>query len=503
MQKEKTVLRIDRQNTLPLAASLEPKSVRRVAAYARVSTDKDEQFSSYEAQIDYYTKYITAREDWVFLKVYTDEGISGTSIRFRRGFCEMINDALQGKIDLIVTKSISRFARNTVDSLTTIRKLKEAGCEVFFEKENIYTFDSKGELLITIMSSLAQEESRSLSENVTWGTRKRFADGKYFLRYKTFLGYRKGADGMPEIHPAEATVVRRIYWMCIEGLSLYHIARILTEDQIPTPCGKSLWYYNVVQSILTNEKYKGDALLQKTYSTSFLTKCRQKNTGEVPQYYVHNGHAAIIEESLFEEVREQLPRLQSSRFREGDKFFSKRIKCGICGNWYCQAVRKPQTEKERRFWRCNRRGLKHACGSPYLQEQEIARFWEEAKKRLLTDHPERLAEALSGLIVPNRQLEACRAEIEELNAYLGFYPESPCKKRIRELRAQIARAEQVNAILLGGGENGWTPDRIRKLRNRKLLDQTIDFLTVDREKKVTVTLTNGFCFPLFVKPTAH
>ena len=168
---------------------------RRVAAYARVSTDLDEQVSSYEAQIDYYSKYILARPDWVFVKVYTDEGITGTSMKKREGFKEMVADALAGKIDLIITKSVSRFARNTVDSLTTVRKLKEKGVEVYFEKENIWTLDSKGELLITIMSSLAQEESRSISENTTWGKRKQFQDGKFSMPYSSFLGYDKGPDG--------------------------------------------------------------------------------------------------------------------------------------------------------------------------------------------------------------------------------------------------------------------------------------------------------------------
>ena len=183
---------------------------RRVAAYARVSTDSEEQLTSYEAQVDYYTRFIQENPDWDFVEVYTDEGISAVNTKRRDGFNRMIRDALAGKIDLIVTKSVSRFARNTVDSLTTIRKLKEAGCECFFQKENIMTFDSKGELLITIMSSLAQEESRSISENVTWGQRKRFSDGKVSIPYGQFLGYRKGADGLPEIVPEEAEIVKRI-----------------------------------------------------------------------------------------------------------------------------------------------------------------------------------------------------------------------------------------------------------------------------------------------------
>ena len=211
---------------------------RRVAGYARVSTDSEEQSTSYEAQVDYYTSYIKSNPGWAFVDVYTDEGISGVMTKNRDGFNRMVADALAGKIDLIVTKSVSRFARNTVDSLTTVRRLKERGVEVYFQKENIYTLDSKGELLITIMSSLAQEESRSISENVTWGQRKRFADGKVSMPYKQFLGYRKGRDGSPEIVPEEAEIVRSIYRMFMAGKNPTAIARHLTQQKIPTPGGK-------------------------------------------------------------------------------------------------------------------------------------------------------------------------------------------------------------------------------------------------------------------------
>ena len=228
---------------------------RRVAGYARVSTDSEEQQTSYEAQVDYYTQYIQSKPEWEFVKVYTDEGISATNTKKRDGFNQMVADALAGKIDLIVTKSVSRFARNTVDSLTTVRKLKEKGVEVYFEKENIYTLDSKGELLITIMSSLAQEESRSISENVTWGKRKQFADGKVALPYKHFLGYEKGPDGLPQIVPAEAEIIRRIYSMFILGETSCSIAKHLTEEGIPTPSGKAKWSPTTIESILSNEKY--------------------------------------------------------------------------------------------------------------------------------------------------------------------------------------------------------------------------------------------------------
>lgn len=255
---------------------------RRVAAYARVSTDSEEQFTSYEAQVDYYTRFIQENPDWDFVEVYTDEGISAVNTKRRDGFNRMIRDALAGKIDLIVTKSVSRFARNTVDSLTTIRKLKEAGCECFFQKENIMTFDSKGELLITIMSSLAQEESRSISENVTWGQRKRFSDGKVSIPYGQFLGYHKGADGLPEIVPEEAEIVKRIYREFLQGKSTNAIATMLTKEGIPTPGKRTVWQRATVESILRNEKYKGSALLQKSFTVDFLTKKTKINEGRFP-----------------------------------------------------------------------------------------------------------------------------------------------------------------------------------------------------------------------------
>jgi DNA invertase Pin-like site-specific DNA recombinase len=225
---------------------------RRVAGYARVSTDSDEQATSYEAQVDYYTRYIQSKPEWEFVRVYTDDGLSGCSTKRRQGFQEMVADALAGKIDLIVTKSVSRFARNTVDSLVTIRQLKERGVECYFEKESIWTFDSKGELLITIMSSLAQEESRSISENITWGQRKRFADGKVSMPYKRFLGYEKGEDGLPAVVEEEANVVRFIYRLFLEGKSSAGICKCLEELGIPAPGGGCKWSKTTVESILTN-----------------------------------------------------------------------------------------------------------------------------------------------------------------------------------------------------------------------------------------------------------
>ena len=346
---------------------------RRVAGYARVSTDSDEQFTSYEAQVDYYTQYIKGKPEWEFVKVYTDEGISGCNTRHREGFKEMISDALAGKIDLIVTKSVSRFARNTVDSLVTIRKLKENGTEVYFEKENIFTFDGKGELLLTIMSSLAQEESRSISENVTWGQRKRFADGKVSLPYKQFLGYRKGEDGFPEVVPEEAAIVRRIYTRFMAGLTPGAIARELTADGIPTPAGKQRWPTSTVESILQNEKYKGAALLQKCFTVDFLTKKKKINEGEVPQYYVEHSHEPIITPEEFDKVQAEFERRKRiSRRYSGKSIFSSRIVCGDCGSYFGSKVWNSTSKYRRVIWQCNGKFKgEHKCETPHLDENTI------------------------------------------------------------------------------------------------------------------------------------
>ena len=372
----RTVTVIPATRVSPRRLSKTSASRRRVAAYARVSTDKDEQFTSYEAQVDYYTKFIKQRADWEFVKVYTDEGISGLGTRKRDGFNEMIRDALAGEFDLIVTKSVSRFARNTVDSLVTIRKLKEKGVEVFFEKENIYSLDGKGELLLTIMSSLAQEESRSISENVTWGQRKRFSDGKVSLPYKQFLGYERGEkkDDPPTVNREQAVVVRRIYRMFMEGKTPGAIAKALTADGIPTPAGKEKWRSSTICSILRNEKYRGSALLQKCFTTDFLTKKRKVNEGEVPQYYIEHSHEAIIDPLEWDAVQDEIKRRKNlGASYSGNSLFGAKIRCGECGGWYGPKVWH-STDKYRSVkWRCNQKysGEERTCHTPAIDEDEI------------------------------------------------------------------------------------------------------------------------------------
>lgn len=389
---------------------------RKVAAYARVSTDSEEQLTSYEAQIDYYTKYINQNREWQFVKVYTDEGITATNTKRRDGFNEMVTDALAGKIDLIVTKSVSRFARNTVDSLTTVRELKAHGVEVYFEKENIYTFDGKGELLITIMSSLAQEESRSISENVTWGQRKRFADGKVTMPFKHFLGYDRGEDGVPVINEKEAEVVRLIYSLFLHGKTAVGICRHLESLNIPTPSGKSKWRQSTVMSILKNEKYKGDALLQKKFTVDFLTKKQKVNEGEVPQYYVEGSHPAIISVIDFDMVQSEITRRQGlGRSYSGTSIFSSKLICGNCGGFYGKKVWHSTDAYRREIWRCNNKfSSETKCDTPTLDIDTIKQLFLKAYNRLMGNREQLIksCEAMRSIINDCEELDA---EIESLN----------------------------------------------------------------------------------------
>ncbi len=392
---------------------------RKVAGYARVSTDSEEQQTSYEAQVDYYTHYIQSREDWEFVGVYTDEGISATNTKHRDGFKQMVQDALAGKIDLIVTKSVSRFARNTVDSLTTVRKLKEHGTEIYFEKENILTFDSKGELLITIMSSLAQEESRSISENVTWGQRKRFADGKVSMPYKQFLGYDKGEDGTPVINEEEAAIVQLIYKLFLEGKTPAGICRYLGQQGIPTPSGKQKWSQTTVDSILSNEKYKGDALLQKKFTTDFLTKKMKVNEGEVPQYYVEHSHDAIIEPLEWDMVQAEIARRRSlGRAYSGNSVFSSKLVCGDCGGFFGQKVWHSNDPYRKVIWRCNSKFKGETkCATPHLDTETIQQKFLISYNRLMADREsiisdcELMRQVLSDTTALDAELDSLNEEI--------------------------------------------------------------------------------------------
>ena len=268
----KTVTMIPARRRVGNTVKEEEQPKLRVAAYCRVSTDSDEQATSYEAQVEHYTEFIKKNPEWEFAGIFADDGISGTNTKKREEFNHMIEECMSGRIDMIITKSISRFARNTLDCLKFIRQLKEKNIPVYFEKENINTMDAKGEVLLTIMASLAQQESQSLSQNVKLGIQYRYQQGHVQVNHNRFLGYTKDANGHLIIEEEEAKVVRRIYREYLEGASLNGIGRGLEADGILTGAGKKRWRPETVQKILKNEKYMGDALLQKTYTVDFLSK---------------------------------------------------------------------------------------------------------------------------------------------------------------------------------------------------------------------------------------
>lgn len=364
------------------------QTIYSTAVYCRLSKD-DEQAGesvSIETQKMMLENFCHERGFPIYA-IYADEGISGLNTRHREGFNRMIADALAGNIDLIVTKSVSRFARNTVDSLTTIRDLKSHGVEVYFEKENIWTFDGKGELLISIMSSLAQEESRSISDNVTWGQRKRFADGKVSVAYSRFLGYDKGPDGRMVINPAEAETVKKIYRLFLEGMTPYGISRQLEADGDLSPSHKPKWNAPTVKRILSNEKYKGDALLQKTCTVDYLTKKTKVNNGEIPQYYVEGDHEAIIDPAVFDRVQIELEKRCSGKNRHsGVHDFSGKIKCGECGSWYGSKVWHSTDKYRKVIWRCNHKYGGEKCSTPHLTDDEIKATFVSAANKVPADN---------------------------------------------------------------------------------------------------------------------
>lgn len=358
---------------------------KRVAAYCRVSTDSEEQLNSYEAQKSYYTQKIEDSPDWEMAGIYADEGISGTSMKKRTEFKKMITACKRGHIDLIITKSLSRFARNTVDCLETVRLLKANGIGVYFEKENINTLTESSEFLITLFSGFAQAESESLSKNVAWGKAKSAEAGKVTFQYKKMLGYRRGADGQPEIVPEEAEVIKRIYHRYLDGCTLGQIKRELDADKVPTAQGVDSWSPAIIHNILTNEKYIGDALLQKTYITDCISKKVKKNQGERAMYYVENNHPAIISREVFDQVRNEMTRrsskrkvLQKSGKTELGKYSGKYaltelLVCGECGSPY-KRVTWARNGKKRIVWRCVSRlefGTKYCHNSPTLDESKL------------------------------------------------------------------------------------------------------------------------------------
>lgn len=505
----------------------------RVAAYCRVSTDDEEQKTSYEAQIGYYTEKINQNPEWQMAGIFADEGISGTQAKKRPEFLKMIRLCRQRKIDIILTKSLSRFARNTVDSLGYIRELRALGIAVISEKENINTLTAESEMLITIMSCFAQAESESISKNVSWGVRQSFKNGNVPMQYARLLGYRKGHDGNAEIIPEEAEVVKEIYRCYLDGMSMNLIADRLNEKGLTTKGGSSPYRKTVVQRILTNEKYTGDALLQKTYVTDCITKKTRKNNGELPMYLVKNHHEPIISRSDFNRVQEEMAR-RSAKRTIADKLtktgqgkysakyaLSELLICGECGEHYRRVTWTAKGFKEIK-WRCVSRiqyGKKKCHSSPTVDEQALHRAIVSAVNEFCTvkdDVAKALHESIIEVLDPNQNgsVQAAQQRIDELarnmdeliklatvpdtaeNAMSDIAKFSEEMKMLREF-IETEKAKQTE-VQHGSNELSNVLQRLEK-ENFTLTEyddivtrQLIEQITVDIKNTITVRFKGGF-----------
>ena len=358
-----------------------------VAAYARVSTEKEEQEDSFERQVQHYTSLITSKSDWIFGGIYADPGITGTRAEKRPDFMRMIQDCRDGKINKVLVKSISRFARNTVDALNYIRELKDLGISVYFESENIDTMTPGGEVLLTILAAMAEQESRTMSTNIKWSYQKKFQNGEVILNTGMVLGYKKNKDGDYVIVEEEAAVVRRIFREYIAGIPVPQICKRLEADGIKTKRGSAQWHTNAVLGIIKNEKYTGNAILGKTFKPDVLSKKRQKNTGQVPMYYAENTHPAIIDQELFDMAQAEMKRRLAEKdaavgtSRYTSKYpFSGLLVCGTCGHRLRRHVRTVGSGKRVPAWGCTNRinNGRAACDSHHINEDVLERTFRAA-----------------------------------------------------------------------------------------------------------------------------
>ena len=475
-----------------------------VAAYCRVSTAQEDQETSYEAQVAYFTKLITENPSWQLAGIYADDGISGTDMKKRDNFNAMMERCLQknGDIDLILTKSISRFARNTVDCLSCIRKLKERNIAIYFEKEHINTLESTGELLITILSSQAQEESRNISENVKWGLKRKYEKGEMLVR--RMFGYGKGTDGQMYIIPEEAEVVRLIYGKYLEGESLNGIARLLKEKGIKTIRGNTQWNVNSIRTILINEKYIGDAMAQKTFTTDYLTKARKENQGELQKYYVENAHEAIIPREVFYKVQEELHQRANiykksskketeSKGKHSGKYALSNITiCKECGCEYRRQIWSKYGEKKA-VWRCENRlrnGTRYCKDSPTIEESVLHRAVLHAINQVLENKGDFVQTLRKNVVTAlthgtedseyakeKKKLQKAMAELIQQQAQKNG-DKTAFEERCQAITAQIEalEMEQIKAACIG--------EKSRKMEDIKGFLDKIDCVLTEYDDKL-------------------
>ena len=389
----------------------------RVAAYARVSTLLDAQQNSFDTQVEYFTNLINSKPEWELVKVYADDGISGGSRKKRTGFNQMMADAMDNKIDVIMAKSITRFGRNKAETSQAIQDLMEHGVRVIFENNNIDTFDKNSNFAIGIYSTLAEEEIHNMSNSIKWAKQIAMQNGKVYMPYSRFLGYKRGADGSPEIDEEQAVLVRRIYKMFLDGKGYAEIARTLNSEEIPTPSGKENWCGSVVKSILANEKYSGNAILQKTFTVDFRTKKSRKNTGQLPIYNVKDSHPAIIDNETYELVQEEIKR--RTRRKRYSSPFCKKIICAECGEHYGHKIWNSRDRNLYDIWACNGklhgRALREkteCCKTACVREEVIKAAFLLAANPIIEDLENFREQCERARIEDNRNM--LRAEREQL-----------------------------------------------------------------------------------------
>lgn len=530
-------------NTTPIVICIpaKPEVVRvskrqlRVAAYCRVSTDDEEQLTSYEAQKNYYTDKIMTNKEWTMAGIFADEGITGTSARKRPEFLRMIRQCKQGKIDIVLTKSISRFARNTVDCLNYVRALKELGIAVIFEKENMNTLEIDSEILITMLGAFAQSESESISANVRWGIRQAMKEGKATIQYKYLYGYRKGDDGKPEIIPEQAEVVRKIYDLFLSGTPVRGIQEYLNANSVPNINGEPKWARSAIDSILTNEKYCGDVLLQKTYIDDCINKKVKKNTGQLPMYLVQNHHEGIISRETFDAAQAELSRRNAGRSpskknaptgrsRYSSKYaLSDRLYCGECGTRYQRCTWRNRDGSKRIVWRCVSRvdyGSKYCHDSPTLDEEPLHRAILAAINSTIKDKDNivyNLKAAMEKELAPvagqqlslseiDNQLEQLNREFSKVLAEASESGDQAAySDRFREImQKQTALKSQRDEIQWLLAESGKATAHIEQCRQAAettpsaitewddaLIRQVVESVTVETGSEIIVALKSG------------
>ena len=427
---------------------------KRVAAYCRVSTDDEEQLTSYKNQKKFYTEMIGANREWEFAGLFADEGITGTRADKRPEFQKMIDACLAGKVDYIITKSVSRFARNTVECLEYVRMLKAQGIGIYFEEQKLDTLKSDSELYLVIYAGFAQSESESISKNVTWSVRKKFEDGQGMFMYKRLLGYRKGEDGNPEIVPEEAKIVTRIFDMFLSGMPVKEISKVLQSEQIQVP-GKDLTFSkSMILNLLRNEKYCGDVILQKTVTIDCISKTRKKNEGEAPMYIVENNHPAIISREVFNRTQVELsrrnaikPSSQKTAITASGKYskyaLTDTLICGECGSRY-KRVTWTSCGRKRIVWRCVSRldnGKKYCKDSITVPEEALQeaivralnRFSAEDESTYLTLMKATIADAI-GLNGGSDEIDLLERRVDALN-----------KRMLDMVNASIQNGEDIDS----------------------------------------------------------